>query len=160
MKRVVNQHDILQVERLAYEIFHNFYYPQMPKDHIDFFIQSYQSKEKIKEQIDANFEYYLFFDNQKPIGYLELGKSKVILSKLYVLEKYRGNKTGLEGVNKAKERAAKDGSNTIELFVNHENLKAINFYKKHGFTLIKQVVHSYANQHSETDLLMRFKPKR
>jgi ribosomal protein S18 acetylase RimI-like enzyme len=157
MKRVKDETEILKVAELAEEIFHKFYYPQMPKNHIDFYLATYQSTEAIKKQVESNHEYYLFYAQNQAVGYLglEFEKGKVILSKLYVLDDFRNLNIGQHAVDFAKKRTIELNQSTLELFVNVENEKGIKFYKKNGFKEISTIIHAYANNQSETDLLMR-----
>ena len=149
--------DIALIEALAREIFEEFYYPQMPKKHIKFFIDQFQTAQIIKEQINSNFEYYLIGSSTEHLGYLglEFKDSKMILSKLYIKKNARSLKLGDLGMQLAKKRASEKNKTVIDLFVNHLNSDAIRFYKRHGFTEVKKVLNKYENGHSETDLLMR-----
>jgi len=162
VRKVISQEDMQRIESLAREIFHDFYYPQMPKAHIDFFIDQYQTKASVHSQIASNFEYFIYSVNNKDIGYLgiEFEPTKVLLSKLYVLPDFRSNKVGKAAIKRTIESAKKKRLSTIELFVNAENERGISFYKKNGFKEVSKVIHTYANNHSETDLLMRLKTKK
>ena len=158
IKRVINESEVLIVAELAKTIFHQFYHPQMPIDHIDFFLSEFQSTEKINEQIAKSYEYYLFNCNEESVGYLglELKENVLVLSKLYVLDKFRNLKIGDHAIRLSKERMDSHALDKMELFVNHLNDKAIKFYEKHGFKKSKTVVNLYENGHSETDFLMKF----
>lgn len=157
MKAATTQADFLQIEELAREIFHDFYYPQIAKDHIDFFLSEFQTAEKIEKQVQTNFEYYLFYQGKQVAGYLglEFDKPKLILSKIYFLDEFRNSGFGAQALNQAIKRASEEQLDIIELFVNAKNKRAISFYEKNGFNPVKKVIHSYATQYAETDLLMR-----
>ncbi len=162
VRKVSTQEDVRQIEKMARAIFHEFYYPQMPKEHIDFFIGQYQTVTAVNKQLASSFEYFIYSIDNKDIGYLGLEHeaNKLILSKLYVYKDFRSSKIGVSAIEKTKERAKENKLSSIELFVNAENERAISFYKKHGFKEVSKVIHTYANQHSETDLLMRLKLKK
>ena len=160
LKKVKSETEVTVVADLARIILHEFYHPQMPKAHIDFFISEYQTAEKIEKQIENNFEYYLIYRNVKPIGYLglETKSDYLVLSKLYILDSERRSNIGAAAIELSKQRLAEQKFNKMELFVNHLNGMAIKFYEKHGFFTIKSVVHTYDSGQSETDILMRFTP--
>lgn len=161
IRKIDKEEEFDIIESLARIIFHEFYGPQMPKDHIDFFIQTYQCSTAIREQENGSFEYYIFYNGSKAVGYLGLDfqSSKLVLSKLYILDDFRGHKLGQQAIRQSLKRAKEENVSFIELFVNAENKRAISFYEMNGFNPIKTVINSYANQHSETDLLMRHQIK-
>ncbi len=90
------------------------------------------------------------------MGYLGIQKLEgiLILSKLYILESFRGRKIGktaLEFVYRfAKEKRIKK----IELIVNRKNKNTIDIYKKNGFKIIESIVNSFPNGHCEEDYKM------
>jgi ribosomal protein S18 acetylase RimI-like enzyme len=157
-KNVKYDPEINEVANLAKTILHEFYHPQMPKEHIDFFISEFQTAAKIKKQIQDNFEYYLISDKNINIGYLglEIKSDYLVLSKLYLLDSARGSNIGAKAIQLTKQRLKDGALSKIELFVNHLNQGGIKFYEKHGFKNIRSTVHKFASGQSEIDILMRF----
>jgi len=152
-----NKNEFKIIEKLATEIMHQVYDPIIPAEHTDYFLTEFQSENAIENQIkNDNFSYYLLSFDAKNVGYLGIQKLDeiLILSKLYILESFRGRKIGktaLEFVYRfAKEKRIKK----IELIVNRENQNTIDIYKKNGFRIMESIVNSFPNGHSEEDYIM------
>lgn len=159
IRQIENGHnaDILTVSVLARTILHEFYGPQMPASHIDFFLDSYQSKEAIQSQLDDNWEYYIIELEDVAIGYvgMEYKNQKLFLSKLYVLANQRNAGAGKASMELIDERAAARSVESIEVFVNTANERAIKFYQRWGFDSIEEISNTYESGHTEVDLRMR-----
>ena len=91
-----DENQIKTISVLANTILHEFYGPQMPASHIDFFLDSFQSVDAIKAQLNDSWEYFLIDLNDVTIGYLglEFRDDKMLISKLYVLANQRNAGAG------------------------------------------------------------------
>jgi diamine N-acetyltransferase len=148
--------DIETVSVLANSILHEFYGAQMPTYHIDFFLDKYQSKSALEEQLKGSWKYFLIEINGVAIGYMGVDalEDKMVLSKLYVLSNQRNmgaGKAAMECVNKLTENSE---IKSLELRVNQLNDRAISFYKKHGFSVTSEVSNKYESGHTELDYIM------
>ena len=145
------------IEKLATEILHEVYDPIIPAEHTDYFLSEFQSKNAIENQIqNENFSYFLLNYDSKNVGYLGIQKlnKKLILSKLYILESFRGlkiGKTALEYVNRF---AIENGIEKIELIVNRHNQNTIDIYLKNEYKIVESIVNSFPNGHSVEDYKM------
>jgi len=86
--------------------------------------------------------YFVAYNQNKEVGYIKLIKNVVAnnitqpvmeLEKIYVLPDFYGTGAGDELMNKAIEQTQMHGFNKLFLGVWQKNLRAIAFYRKHGF---------------------------
>lgn len=152
-----DESDIMTVSVLANTILHEFYGANMPAAHIDFFLDSFQSRQAIQKQLLGNWEYFIIEFHDVAIGYigLQYQSDRMILSKLYVLSNQRNSGAGRLAMEFIHERANKSEVKSIELIVNVENARAIKFYEKWKFVNIEKQHNTYDNGHIEVDFLMR-----
>ncbi len=105
------------------------------------------SVEKIRNSIKNNNNvFWIAFVNELPVGYAKLkissasvfieSKNTSQLQKIYVLKDFLSMKIGLELQTKLIKKAMKFGSKSIWLSVLKSNDRAINFYKRNGFSNI------------------------
>ncbi|MBD3635884.1 MAG: GNAT family N-acetyltransferase [Crocinitomicaceae bacterium] len=148
--------DIQTISVLANSILHEFYGPQMPEHHINYYLDTYQSKKAIQEQLQNSWKYFLIELNGVAIGYMsvKIENDKMVLSKLYVLANQRNTGAGKAAMGIINELVEKNNIKTLELFVNQLNDRAIGFYKKHGFKVTDEVTNTYGSGHTENDYLM------
>ncbi len=110
------------------------------------FIDANFSKEKIEEKIKTNPDslWSAYYKNN-PIGIAEIIfksecpiKKRVIpeLGKLYVLQRFHGTGTASGLLQKVEETVRQKGYEELYLEVWGNNIKAIKFYEKYGFTTI------------------------
>ena len=144
------------VEKLAREIFHEHYDTYMDPNHVEFYLEKYQTAKVIEKQLKKNFEYHLIVSNKKTVGYLALEqlKDSLRISKLYILKEYRNKKFGADAMGFAENIARKMQYPEIDLYVNERNNKGSRFYKSIGFEECGCMTHSYENGHTEVDILM------
>lgn len=86
---------------------------------------------------------YIALDNDKPIGYLA-GNTKAEnaylsikvaeIDNMFVDDEYRGNNVGTMLIDKFKEYCVEKDITTFKVNASAPNIKAIEFYKKNGFT--------------------------
>jgi ribosomal protein S18 acetylase RimI-like enzyme len=144
------------IKELAWKIMPDFYGPYIPQYHISFFLEKYQAVPAIEAQITNGFEYYLIHNSGNTAGYMaiQLNSTALLLSKLYMLEIYRGKGLGKIAMEFIIDRAKKIKAPKIELIVNRKNLRTIEFYKKWGFQITESQVNKFENGHSEEDYMM------
>jgi ribosomal protein S18 acetylase RimI-like enzyme len=145
-----------EIEKLAWKIMPDFYGPYIPQSHITFFLEKYQTVKAIQEQINNGFEYYLIQNSVDSAGYLSIQANGpvLLLSKLYLLEEFRGKGLGKMAMGFILTRAKELSTLKTELIVNRKNMETIEFYKKWGFTITELLVNKFENGHSEEDYKM------
>ena len=153
---VESEEQIHQVKELAWEIFHEHYDEYLEPDHVEFFLQKYQSVDAIRGYLDDGQQYYLLHFDNRLAGYLALERRESCLriSKLYILDQFRNKKIGDQALSFSLERAKEMGVTEIDLFVNENNHGGIRFYKRYGFIIDGAMTHSYENGHTEVDIRM------
>ena len=156
IRKVTNKEQIQTINRLAWEILIPFYAPYIPDDHTRFFLNKFQSTEAIEAQLATDFTYFLLHYHNSAVGYLGIQslETELHLSKLYILERYRGKGVGSKAMVVVEESALLENYKTIGLFVNKNNHDTIRFYEKYGFHITALVNHSFENGHSVEDYKM------
>lgn len=157
IKIATNSTEFQIIENLATEILHEVYAPIIPAEHTDYFLTKFQSKKAIEKQIkNEKFNYFLLNFDAKSVGYLGIQKltEKLILSKLYILESFRGLKIGKTALEYVFEFAQNNGIKKIELTVNQHNQNTIDIYVKNGFRIVESIITSFPNGHSVEDYKM------
>lgn len=145
------------IEKLANEILHEVYDLFIPIKYTDAFLKEFQSVKAIQYHIlKKKFKYYLLSFNNKSVGYIALQEvdDKLILSKFYILESFRGKKIGKAVFEFVIEFAKKNRFSKIELIVKKQNKKAIDIYLKKGFKIIESIIDSFPNGYSVEDYRM------
>jgi ribosomal protein S18 acetylase RimI-like enzyme len=157
IKKANNKNDFKVIEELAYKILHEVYDPIIPAEHTDYFLTKFQSEKAIESQItNENFSYFLLIFDSKNVGYLGIQQlnKKLVLSKLYILQSFRGLKIGKIALEYVDEFATDHRIDNIELIVNQKNQNTIDIYLKNGFKIVESITNSFPNGHSVEDYKM------
>ncbi|WP_109435357.1 MULTISPECIES: GNAT family N-acetyltransferase [Aquimarina] len=157
INKTQNRRDYRIIEKLATIILHEVYDPIIPAEHTDYFLKEFQSENAIENQIkNENFNYFLLNFDAKNVGYLgiQILNKKLILSKLYILESFRGLKIGKKALEYVNEFATNNRIEKIELIVNQQNQNTIDIYLRNGFKIMESIVNSFPNGHSVEDYKM------
>ena len=132
------------LSELGAKTFYDTFRPFHTEEDLQQYIKKAYSVELISENLlKQNIQYFIAFDEDKPIGYLKLIKDvsheklqtqkNIELEKIYVLKEYLDKKIGKELMMKAINFSKQNNFETLFLGVWQENHKAVNFYKKFGF---------------------------
>mgnify|MGYP000849910073 CR=1 FL=1 len=149
-----------QVAELAHEIWSEHYAKILSAEQIDYMLTNMQSAESIWKDIrENNYHYYLLLHEGMAIGYFaikyEIEKRTIFLSKIYVLQKYRGQGYG-KWIIKFISRLAKiKGCESIWLTVNKNNTLSIHVYNQLGFRTIDSIVTDIGGGFLMDDYVMR-----
>jgi ribosomal protein S18 acetylase RimI-like enzyme len=129
------------------------------------YLNSNLTKEKlIKELNTPGSEFYFALANEKTAGYLkintgisqtELKEDKGLeIERIYVLEEYQGKKIGQFILDNSIKLANKKNKSYVWLGVWERNAKAIQFYKKNGFSPFDSHVFKLGDE-VQTDIMMK-----
>jgi len=144
--------------QLAHTIWNQHYVPIIGQEQVDYMLEKFQSAEAITRQIDNGYNYFLIYHNGLPCGYLALvpntTEQKMMLSKIYVDANYRGLQLGKQLMDFAITEARKLHFKTLWLTVNKYNTNSIEWYKKQGFTIKKELKIDIGNGFVMDDYLM------
>lgn len=149
---------------LATVTFYEAYFEQdTPIDISNYIVDSF-SPETIEREMDYEaVEYYLAFVDEKAVGYMKLvqgteaegidPKISLELKRIYVVERYWRTGIGEKLLNRAIQRARKQGFEYLWLGVWQENARALGFYAKYGFERVGTIVFPYADSVGINDVL-------
>ena len=130
----VRPEEAKEVSEMAHPIFWEVY-AQNPKERVEWFLNTYQSPESIREQILSGTVYAFVILEGERIGYLAYEKDSggMRLSKLYLLKEYRGRGIGGHLLGYVEDRAREAGASCVHLEVNQYRTRSQEFYKSHGY---------------------------
>jgi ribosomal-protein-alanine N-acetyltransferase len=101
-------------------------------------LATYVDIEEYSDKIFNKAVKFEAFDNNKLIGlvavYIDLNRKIGFITDVSVNIEYKGHGIASNLIKQVKSHALRNNIETLALEVYHENIKAINFYNKHGFT--------------------------
>jgi ribosomal protein S18 acetylase RimI-like enzyme len=135
--------DAKLISNLANTIWWHAYTPILSEEQIRFMLKEIYNPETISAQINAGIHFTIAEKNKNAIGFTsfkpkENESSIYRIEKLYLLPETHGMGIGKKLLKHVEEIAKKKAFTTLELNVNRNN-PALEFYKKEGFTIIKEV---------------------
>ena len=163
--RKIDISDINVLRSLGMKTFTETFSDSNPPDDMDAYLsEKFNLKLLKKEMENPNSEFYFAELDGKPVGYLKINtesaqseqllKESLEIERIYVLHEFHGRKLGQLLFNKALEMARQSNLKRIWLGVWEENIKAIEFYQRQGFT--KFAEHPFAvGDKVDTDWLMK-----
>jgi len=136
-----------------------------PKDFSSYIEMAFSKEKLLQELKNLKTTFYFVYWNNDRIGYFKLNEGNaqsdlkldesIELERIYVMRKFQGLGLGETILNKVKHLSAASSKSFVWLGVWEKNIKAIEFYKRHGFT--KFGTHPYyIGSDKQTDWLMRF----
>ena len=156
--RKAGKNDVAVIQQLANKIWYAYYTSIISVEQIDYMIEKMYSVKSLEEQMENGHEFFIAFVNDTPAGFISIqkkGEGIYFLPKFYVDTSLHRNGIGtklfefvLNQTNHPKE---------IELTVNRNNTKAINFYLKLGFIIDHPADFDIGNGFFMNDYVMRKK---
>ena len=131
IKEVFSPPQIIAVQKLADEIWNEYYPAIISQNQVDYMLKTFQTAKAILEQIQNKYFYFLMIKDEKNIGYMSIKKIEdaLFISKLYVLKDEREQGNAREAVIFLKHYAKKIGLKSLFLSVNKNNILAIKTYE-------------------------------
>lgn len=149
-----------QVERiaqLARKIWRAHYISLIGAEQVTYMLRSIQSAEAISQAIAKGTVYHLLCDQQgHDVGYCayEQRADHCFLSKLYVDAACRGQGYGQQALSLV-EAAARDAQQaSLRLTVNKDNCDSIQWYQRHGFEIVDEIVIDIGGGHVMDDYVL------
>ncbi len=144
---VATEKQILEVEKAARRVWHNYYKDIFPVEQIDYMLEKYQSKDALYKQISEGYIYYMLIVDNELAGYMCIifQSDCVYLSRLYIKAEYRRRGLAKRAIGYFDTLFSSDENNvysyidTIRLSVERANSFAINVYEHLGFHKVKAV---------------------
>lgn len=161
LKRAHTDKDFHLIAELASIIWTEHYPPIIGVEQVNYMLDKFQSFNAIKEQVQDGVFYFIMYFNNKPAGYLSYYKKEdsLFLSKLYVLDQYRGKKIGKTALIFIEDQLVDLGCDSISLTVNKNNSNSIKAYQKMGFKIIDTIVIDIGNGFVMDDYFLKKKFK-
>ena len=126
--------DIPVISELAERIWKKHYITIIADDQINYMLTKIYSLGSIKKQMEEGQQFILVYDEFKPLGYMAISTrddKNYFIHKFYI--EVSDHRKGVGSKLFEHVLKAFNTPETIELNVNRENYKAINFYFKKGF---------------------------
>lgn len=156
----VTKEQIHKLSDTAKEIWLEYYPGIITAAQADYMIKKYQSAEVIAQQISIDgYKYFLVLSDKQILGYIAVKpeSDKLFLSKLYLLNEFRG-KGYFNGILSFAERlAVKNGLSSLYLTVNKHNSNSIAVYQKKGFVITDEIVTDIGSGYVMDDYVMEKK---
>jgi RimJ/RimL family protein N-acetyltransferase len=139
--------DYKTIAELASVIWQQHYIPIIGAGQVEYMLNKYQSKAAIKQQTIDGAQYYIIHYQESAVGYISYMKKEgvLFLSKIYILDTFRGKGIGKLAMDFIKSNAKKLGLNKIALTVNKYNTNSIKAYEKMGFDNVGEIVTDIGN---------------
>jgi len=161
----IKRNEIDQLQKIGRLNFHETFSDSNSEENMKTYLDEKFSTEKLTEELtNKDSEFYFAALDDKVIGYLKInfGPSQTELNdeksleieRIYVSKEFHGKNAGQLLYEKAIEIAKQKNSYYIWLGVWEQNLRAISFYKKNGFTAFDKHIFKLGND-EQTDIMMK-----
>lgn len=156
--RLLQKHELSLTRNLAEKIWPSAYGTILSKEQLSYMLNWMYSIETLEKSFDKGNEFYCAFDNDLPLGFLELeflneNPNTVKLQKIYVLPSEQKNGLGTKLLQFGLIRSKNKGAKRIILQVNRAN-KAVQFYLKNNFSINSEEDFPIGNGYYMNDYVM------
>jgi len=146
---VTSDDQIRKVADLAHNIWNQHFPAIIGQDQVDYMVERFQSDSAIREQILGGYQYYLLRVVDCDTGYIALvdrpERQCLQISKLYLLQEWRGKGLAREVVQRITDMARTQGLPRLYLTVNKYNHSSITAYLKLGFEKKAEIITDIGN---------------
>lgn len=163
--RKINLADLHKLQQISRETFQETFAGSNSQENMNTYLSENLSLDKLRSELN-NPDSFFYFATQDTnvIGYLKINKGNaqtekisdrsIEIERIYTLAIYHGKGIGQMLLEYAIKRGIELHANTVWLGVWEENLRAIAFYRKHGFTEFDR--HQFRlGDDIQTDILMK-----
>jgi len=157
--------DVMPLQQLSIITFTDTYAVYNTPENMQLFIDThYNTQQLLAELTDTAMQYFIAWVGDEPVGYLKLrttdnppelaGRKHIEIERIYVLPAFKGMQIGKKFIEHAMAVAKQQRYEVIWLGVWEENIKALAFYTKQGFTIFGE--HSFVlGTEPQRDWLMK-----
>lgn len=149
------------IAKLAYQIWNIHYPPIVGQAQVDYMLQRFYNLDALKKQLAEGQQFYLINNKSKPIGFISIShkdQGNYFIHKFYIDSAIQGKGYGEQTFEIIKQMiGTKETAFTIQLTVNRQNYKAINFYFKLGFIIKEVADFDIDNGYQMNDFIMEWK---
>lgn len=115
----------------------------LSKEQLAYMMDMMYRLDVLASQLIKGHEFYIFILNNQAVGFMGIEANyneqpKLKIHKLYILPNFQGKKIGEKFISFAEKRAKELNQNILTLNVNRYN-KALHFYEKLGFEIVKSI---------------------
>ena len=140
--RTADISDLETIRKLAYKIWPSAYEKILGKAQLDYMLDKIYSASALRHQLAVlEHHFILVFENKNPIGFAafsaHLNPFVYHLNKIYVLPDQQGKNIGKQILDYVIAEIKKNGATSLQLNVNRHN-KALHFYEKQGFKIVRE----------------------
>ncbi|AZB10858.1 GNAT family N-acetyltransferase [Chryseobacterium sp. G0162] len=161
----ITENDIAELQEISKKTFSETFSEDNTAESMTQYLETSFAAEKLHAELnDRNSEFYFARVDQKVIGYLKLntglsqtemkGDHALEIERIYVSKDFHGKKVGQALYDKAIAIATEKNAYYVWLGVWENNLRAINFYSKHGFKAFDKHIFRLGNE-EQTDIMMK-----
>ncbi len=152
--RTASKTDLPLIQQLVCTIWNVAYKDILSKEQLNYMLDSMHSITALTKLIDTGHQFIIPYEDGVAKGFAcyKVFPDKVRLEKIYVLPHQHKKGIGKLMMDYIIEKAS--GVNVVELNVNRQN-KAVDFYKKIGFKIIKEVDISIGKGYFMNDYVMQ-----
>lgn len=148
------------IAELAKKIWNLHYPPIIGQAQVDYMLERFYNHDSlIKQQLEGQ-DFYLIAEGQKQLGFISISRKSMgnyFIHKFYIDTNEQGKGIGEEIFEKIKELIENNQVlTTIQLTVNRQNFKAINFYFKLGFKIKQIADFDIENGYQMNDFVMEW----
>jgi ribosomal protein S18 acetylase RimI-like enzyme len=151
--------DIVTIQSVMNKVWPQTYASIISQEQINYMIDWMYSTESLRQQIKDGQHFWILEKNNEPVGYGSFSRTEnwntYKIHKLYIAEFEQRSGLGAQLLNKFIHLIKGNQGRFIQLQVNRENHKAISFYKKHGFEILKSVNFDIGNGYFMDDYIMQ-----
>jgi ribosomal protein S18 acetylase RimI-like enzyme len=160
----ISSAELPELQRLCRQTFAETFAENNTKENLEYYLEeSFNAAQLEKELTDPGSQFFLAYDGERAIGYLKINtgsaqteqklENSLEIQRIYVLREYFGKGAGQLLFSEAMKVAKEMNVDKIWLGVWEKNARAIQFYKKNGFTEFDKHIFQFGND-PQTDLLM------
>lgn len=134
--RMADQQHIPIIRELANKIWKAHYASIITEEQINYVMNTIYASESIKQQMSEGHVFRIVYLDEIPIGYISLSNKdgeNYFLNKFYIQVDEHGKGIGSKVFQHILDELKH--AHSIELTVNRQNFKAVNFYFKMGFVI-------------------------
>ena len=134
--------DLSTISKLAHAIWPSAYSSILGEAQLEYMLNLIYSISSLEHQYNSlKHKFLLVLDNEVPVGFASFSSHEdstvYHLNKIYVLPGQQGKNTGKKILTFILDEIKKIGATSLQLNVNRHN-KALHFYEKQGFKIIRE----------------------
>ena len=141
--REVGIESLETIRRLAYEIWPSAYTELLGEEQVKYMLNKFYAVSSLQHQVNVlKHQLIIVYDDEDPVGFASFtvhdnDPTVYHLNKIYVLPAQQGKNIGKQILDYVTDCIKCNGANSLQLNVNRYN-KALYFYEKYGFKIIRQ----------------------